>query len=365
MTPGAHGARETLRAALERRLLALWFPPQPAPGSARPRDGAPISAVLMRALFAPLAALTARVARSRRARVRRLPPDARPAVIVIGNLVVGGTGKTPAAIAVARDLSRRGWRVGALAGGYRAQRRDARRVPSDGDAREHGDEAVLLAAATGLPVAAGRRRAEALALLEALRPAPELVISDDGLQHAGLPRTLEVAVFDARGAGNGRLLPAGPLREPLAHLASMDALLLNGDAEPPPAGGLPCFRFRVEPDGFRSLRDGRRLDREAFAALAAGRPLAALAGIAQPARFFDTLRGLGLSPSEHPLADHAKIDPGTLAAIAEPLIVMTTKDAVKCSAIADDRCWALEVSARIEPAFYDWIEERLRGQPIA
>jgi tetraacyldisaccharide 4'-kinase len=285
-------------------------------------------------------------------------------VVVIGNLVVGGTGKTPATIALARTLAERGWRVAALAGGYRAARHDARPVAPGDDAAEHGDEAVLLAQATGLPVAAGRRRGEALALLEALRPAPEVVISDDGLQHPGLPRTLEVAVFDARGAGNGRLLPAGPLREPLAHAASMDALLLNGDAAAP-LQGPPCFRFCVEPTGFRALRDGRRLAPEAFASLAAGRPVAALAGIGQPARFFGTLRALGLSPAEHPLPDHARIDAGLLAALTEPLVVMTTKDAVKCAAIADDRCWALEVSARIDPAFYDWIEERLRGQPIA
>jgi tetraacyldisaccharide 4'-kinase len=99
--------------------------------------------------------------------------------------------------------------------------------------------------------------------------------------------------------------------------------------------------------------------------MAAGRPVAALAGIAQPARFFDTLRALGLAPREHPLADHARIAPATLAGIDAPLVVMTSKDAVKCAAIADDRCWTHEVSAAIEPAFYDWIEERLRGQPIA
>ena len=358
MSRAPQGATETLRAALERRLLALWFPAAPhAP--ARPAGNG-----LLAALLAPLAALTSAVARRRRARVTRRLPAARPAVIVIGNLVVGGTGKTPAAIALAGELSRRGWRVAALAGGYRAARSDARLVRAGDDAAEHGDEAVLLAAASGVPVAAGRRRGEALALLEALDPPPEVVVADDGLQHPGLARTLEVAVFDARGAGNGRLLPAGPLREPLAHAAGMDALLLNGEAVPPLAG-LPCFRFRVAPARFRRLRDGRLLAPDAFAAMAAGRPVAALAGIAQPARFFDTLRALGLAPREHPLADHARIAPATLAGIDAPLVVMTSKDAVKCAAIADDRCWTLEVAAAIEPAFYDWIEERLRGQPIA
>ena len=356
MSRAPQGAREALRAALERRLLALWFPQET---STRPTGDR-----LLGALFAPLAGLTGRVAHRRREQVVRRAATARPAVIVIGNLVVGGTGKTPAAIALARELARRGWRVAALAGGYRAARSDPRLVRASDDADEHGDEAVLLAQASGVPVAAGRRRGDALALLESLAPTPEVVVADDGLQHPGLPRTLEVAVFDARGAGNGHLLPAGPLREPLVHAASMDALLLNGDAAPP-LGGLPCFRFRVEPTHFRHLRDGRRLAPDAFAALAAARPVAALAGIAQPARFFATLRSLGLDPAEHPLPDHARIAEDTLAAIDAPLLVMTTKDAVKCAAIADDRCWTLEVSARIDPAFYDWIEERLRGQPIA
>lgn len=350
------GAGEALRAALERRLLRSWFP---RPGSAeRPSDR------LLRGLLWPLTVLAGRIARRRRAGLVHRPPDARPAVIVVGNLVVGGTGKTPLSVALARELTARGWRVAAVTGGYRAARSDARLVAPDGDALEHGDEAVLLAAESGVPTAAGRRRGDALALLEARAPAPEIVISDDGLQHASLPRSIEIAVFDSRGIGNGRLLPAGPLREPLANAAAMDALLLNGDATPP-LPGLPSFRFRVGPTGFRALRDGRRLDHDGFLAHAAGNRVAALAGIAQPERFFRTLRELGLSPDEHPLPDHARIDAATLARIDAPLIVMTTKDAVKCAAIADDRCWALEVTARVEPAFYDWIEERLRGQSIA
>lgn len=353
---------EALRGAIERGLLALWFPQGGGAGRSAPLGTVPTRLAL--ALLAPLAALTRAVARRRRSQLRHRPAGDRPAVIVLGNLVVGGTGKTPAAIELVRELASRGWRVAALAGGYRALRQDARPVTAADDAHEHGDEAVLLAAATGAPVAAGRRRGEALALLEALRPAPEVVICDDGLQHPGLPRTIEVAVFDSRGTGNGRLLPAGPLREPLGHLASMDALLLNGDAEAP-LPGLPAFRFQVEPVAFRALRGGRVLDFAQFERLRAGRPVAAIAGIARPARFFDTLRRLGLAPREHPLPDHARLDAGMLSALAEPLVVMTAKDAVKCATIADDRCWALEVRARIDPAFYDWIEERLRGQPIA
>lgn len=344
---------EWLRARVERALLALWFP---AAGPA-PR---PLALVLLW----PLAALTARVARRRRAGIRRRPPGERPHVIVVGNLVVGGTGKTPATIALADALSARGWTVGLLAGGYRARRADARLVAPESGAGEHGDEPVLLARQTRLPVAAGRRRGEALALLTRSVPGLQVVISDDGLQHPGLPRATEVAVFDRRGAGNGRLLPAGPLREPLDDLTGMDALLLNGDADPP-APRPRAFRFRVAPVALRPLRQGRPLTPAAFARLALGRAVTAVAGIAQPRRFFDALRGIGLVIEEHALPDHAIVDADWLAALPGDLVVMTSKDAVKCEPFADDRCWCLDAAAEIEPAFIDWIEERLRGQPIA
>ena len=359
---------DPLRAALERRLLGLWFGDSGPPGSRA-----------LAAALAPLAALVGVVSSRRRARVRRLAAGARPAVVVIGNLVVGGTGKTPAVIALAREMHGRGWRVGLLAGGYRGARRDARIVSSTDDAVAHGDEPVLLADATGLPVAAGRRRGDALELLERRHPELDLVISDDGLQHPGLPRTVEVALFDSRGAGNGRLLPAGPLREPLEHARSMDALLIGGDGGHPslsPLARLPAFRFEVEPTLFRRVRtspgseagpaDARQeLSPAEFVRRAAGRRVDAIAGIARPARFFETLRALGLEVGEHPMPDHARIEASTLAAMQAPLVVMTAKDAVKCRTFADDRCWALEVRARIDPAFVDWLEERLRGSSIA
>jgi tetraacyldisaccharide 4'-kinase len=293
--------------------------------------------------------------------------------VVLGNLLAGGTGKTPAVISLARAMSARGWRVGLLARGYRAARDDARLVLPSSDAVEHGDEPVLLARATRLPVAAGRQRAAALALLAREHPELDLVISDDGLQHAGLARTLEVLVFDHRGLGNGCLLPAGPLREPPSHAQGMDAVLVNGDAASP-VPGLPVFRFALESGRFLALGPGgddpgtgpaRELAPAEFVRHVAGRPLDALAGIAQPQRFFGALRSLGLVVREHPLPDHARVDAATLAALDAPVVVMTGKDAVKCRPFADDRCWELEVQARIDPAFVDWIEEWLRGPSTA
>jgi len=347
------GLSETLRAALEPRVRALWY------GTA----GAPLQRLAL-ALLAPFAALTRAVARRRRAAVRRLAPGQRPAVIVVGNVVAGGAGKTPVTIALAEALQARGWAVGLLSAGYRAARQDARLVPPQGDAREHGDEPVLLAQSTGRPVAAGRDRGLALSLLQQAHPEVQVVLSDDGLQHAGLPRSLELALFDARGAGNGRLLPAGPLRQPLDVVSSMDAVLLNGDAAAP----VPhprTFRFRIVAEGFRPLRGAQTLDAASFVRQCRGRRVTALAGVAEPERVFDTLRALGLDFEPLALPDHARFDARWLAGLEADRLVMTGKDAVKCGPFADDRCWALEVRAHLDPALVDWLEERLRGQSTA
>ncbi len=347
-----------LRAALERFLGAMWFA-SPAGAGAR----------LTAALLSPLAALTARVATRRRRRVRRLAPDARPAVLIIGNLVVGGTGKTPATVAVARALAARGWQVGVLCAGYRGERRHARIVTPDSDPRQDGDEAVLLAQQTGLAVAAGRARADALALLRTQRPELEVVVCDDGLQHAALARTLEVAVFDARGAGNGRLLPAGPLREPLQRAGELDAILLNGvdvlASEVPTSPAQRRFRFDLRAGSLRALRSGTALEPASFVERFAAKRVAALAGIGHPERFFNTLAAFGLRFERHAPGDHARLAADTLAAIHADAIVMTSKDAVKCAQFADDRCWVLDTETEIDPAFIDWIEERLRGHPTA
>lgn len=306
----------------------------------------------------------------RRALVHHLPRTERPLVVVVGNLVVGGTGKTPLVAELARDMAARGWAVGILARGHRARRRDARLIGPLDDAREHGDEPVLLARATGLPVACGHDRGAALALLRRRHPGLDLVISDDGLQHARLPRSLELAVFDGRGAGNGAVLPAGPLREPLEHLATMDALLWRDDEAAPrlPAGlALPTrrFGFRLAPAGWRqvAMPDAPPLAPDAFATRLQGQTVHALAGIARPERFFATLRAAGIvAHRSHALPDHVVADPALLPP-PPAIVLMTAKDAVKFARIADGRCWFLEVRAHLDPALPDWLEETLRGSP--
>ena len=346
------------RAALERALQRLWFGPFT------------FGLALIGLPLRPLGAIVAWQARARRQAIAASKsgprPSGAPTVIVVGNLTVGGTGKTPLLIALARALSARGLQVGVIArghGGARA-RKGGHLVPDAGLAADFGDEPVLIQRETGLPVAVGHDRRAALDALLARHPDCQLVISDDGLQHAGLRRDLELTVFDGRGVGNGRCLPAGPLREPLDGARFMDALMLNGSQTPAPLPHARTFHFEVKPVSVTSL-DGRcHWTPEAFAAQVRGESLDALAGIGAPQRFFDTLRTLGLAPRTWPLADHAPVDPLWLAALPGRWLIMTAKDAVKCAAFGEDlraRCVELRIEAVLDPALIDWLEERLHG----
>jgi tetraacyldisaccharide 4'-kinase len=286
-------------------------------------------------------------------------------LIVVGNLVVGGAGKTPLVAAIATALAARGLRPGIVASGYGAERDDARLVRPGDDAASAGDEALLLAQSTGLPVAAARRRADAVRLLHATDPRLDVIVSDDGLQHVGLARDIELAVVDERGLGNGLLLPAGPLRAPAEQLRSMDALVLNGDAAAPLAHPRQ-YRFRIEARRFVAVNGhAAPIAANAFANHAAGRSLTAIAGTAAPQRFFATLHALGLQPHCIALGDHAWLRREQLAALPAALILMTTKDAVKCARWADDRCWALEVQAVPDPELINWLTEAIRGRTLA
>ncbi len=273
-------------------------------------------------------------------------------VIVVGNITVGGTGKTPLVVELARRLREAGRRPGIVTRGYRGRARHwPQQVRPDSDPGIVGDEAVLLARRTACPVTAGPDRvAAARALLAATEC--DLLISDDGLQHYRLGRDIEIAVIDGvRRLGNGHLLPAGPLREPARRLSGVDFIVVNG--------GLPGrheFAMRLRPTGFRAVAGP---DRRLPATALAGQRVHAVAAIGHPGRFFATLRSLGIDPIEHPLPDHAEIPAETLRFADGLPVVMTEKDAVKCRRLAPAGAWYLEVEAEVDERLWYRLLQRL------
>jgi tetraacyldisaccharide 4'-kinase len=332
------------------RLTRAWY---------APRAGA------LARLLAPLAWLYAAVVAVRRALYRRgilVPQRVGVPVVVIGNVTVGGTGKTPLALALAEALAARGWHPGFVSRGYGRGGDEVRVVRPGDDANAVGDEPLLLAA-TGHPVAVGRDRAAAARALVAAHPPVDVVIADDGLQHYALARDVEIAVVDAsRGFGNGRMLPAGPLREPLARLDEVDAIVRLVDAACAEAvAGRGDGRETVmthEPVAWRNLADpGRRADPATFRPARAW----AIAGTGHPERFFALVRALGVEARTRAFPDHHDYVRSDLDLDQAESILMTAKDAVKCAAFADARLWALDIRARIDGALVDRVETKLDG----
>jgi tetraacyldisaccharide 4'-kinase len=281
-------------------------------------------------------------------RARRLE---RP-VLVVGNITVGGSGKTPLVIWLAAQLRAAGWTPGIVLRGYggaAGSRRAAVRVEADSDPRLVGDEALLLRQRTGVPVAVGRERVRAGRLL--LGEGVDLIISDDGLQHLALARDVEIAVIDANyGLGNGYLLPAGPLREPRTRLAQVDALVINGQSAYwgealRDLAALGPFTMRLTGEWLWPLAGAG--GRAALAGFA-GRRVHALAGIGHPQRFFALLREAGLELIEHPFPDHHRYRGRELEFGDELPVLMTEKDAVKCRVFGAANRWYLPVAATFE-----------------
>lgn len=308
-------------------------------------------------LLLPLEGLFAGFAGLRRLAYRRAwlaSEHPGPRVIVLGNLTVGGSGKTPAVIALVDALSARGFAVAVVSRGYGGAHREVTRVGADSDPAVVGDEALLIARRTGVPVTVGRDRAAAARA--AAQAKPDIIISDDGLQHYALKRDLEIVTVDAEaGFGNRHLLPVGPLREPLARLAGIDFVLCRGGRDPRSA-------TRFEPVGFRRLGGDEWRDptRPGF-----GPRVHALAAIARPARFFDTLRALGLDPVEHPRPDHAPLDLASIADREAQALVMTEKDAVKLRGVDHPNAWVLEMRTVFPAGFVDALCRRLSPREAA
>jgi len=289
-------------------------------------------------LFGALAALRRCLYRSRILTSHRLPVP----VIVVGNISVGGTGKTPLTLAIAQELVNHGHHPLIVSRGYGGSA-EQQAVTSSSTAQQVGDEPLLMARREICPVWVGRDRvATAQAALHAC-PQCDVVLCDDGLQHYRLQRDMEIVVIDgARRFGNGHLLPAGPLREPVSRLKSVDAAVVNGDHAD--AGQ---YEMQLSGEVFHNLRHP---DKSARAQDLQGLRLHAVAGIGHPQRFFDHLSALGLKFVAHAFPDHHAYSAADLDFADCDALLLTEKDAVKCASFAGENYWVLRVDARIDPA---------------
>ncbi|OYO26366.1 tetraacyldisaccharide 4'-kinase [Janthinobacterium sp. PC23-8] len=319
-------------------------------------------------LFGALGAVRRGLYRANILQSARLPVP----VVVVGNIFIGGTGKTPLTIWLVQALREAGLRPGVISRGHGSADRSARAVTSDSTAQQVGDEPLLIFQHGGCPVMVGRDRAGAGRALLAAHPEVDVLLTDDGLQHYALQRDVEIVLFDSRGVGNGWLLPAGPLREPPHR--RRDVTVINAAEIAPalaatvaPDHGL-LVQMRLAGGVAERLADRReQLPLAQFAA--GGQRIVAAAGIGNPQRFFAMLRQAGLCFDELPLPDHHDFLDQPFAALDTDVILITEKDAVKCAQIEylkdDPRLWVVPVSAQIDAALAQQIVEKCRGRSTA
>jgi len=297
-------------------------------------------------------------------------------VIVVGNITVGGSGKTPLVLWLADFLSAQGKHPGIISRGYGGDARQATAVTLGSDAAQVGDEPLLLAQRSHCPVWVGRDRAAVGEALLAACPECDVLICDDGLQHYRLQRAVEIAVIDGeRGLGNGLLLPAGPLREKPRRLDSVDAVVVNArrsgfiqtsercrDKSRPTDQSIPDGYFEMQLLGeiFYNLKNpALRFTAEKFVAEFSDKRCHAIAGIGDPQRFFSYLESLGLNITPHAFADHHPFAAEDLRFGENDVVLMTEKDAVKCSLFAQENFWVLPVSAQMDADFGKLISDKL------
>jgi tetraacyldisaccharide 4'-kinase len=330
----------TPAARAEAALAAAWWTPQ---AGAFARLLRPLSWLFHAAVMLRSLAFRAGLRRAQRAPVP---------VIVVGNLVAGGAGKTPTVIALVQALQAAGHRPGVISRGHGRRRALLRAVRADSPAAEVGDEPLLIHRRTGAPVWVAARRIDAARALCAAHPEVDLLVADDGLQHHALARDVQVVVFDERGAGNRLLLPAGPLREPMPRHVPVNTHVLYNAAAPSTAWAGACAARRLA--GAVRLRDwwaGAAPAPQGLESLR-GRPVLAAAGMAAPQRFFDMLRSAGLRIEPLALPDHHRFErlpwPAGTADVA-----LTEKDAVKLPPAADDRprIWVVGLDFQLPDGF--------------
>jgi tetraacyldisaccharide 4'-kinase len=282
-------------------------------------------------------------------------------VVVVGNISVGGTGKTPLTLALSQQFIQHGWHPLIISRGYGRTSRSPQPVLASDTAAQVGDEPLLMAQRDICPVWVGADRvATAHAALQA-HPQCDVVLCDDGLQHYRLQRDVEIAVIDgAIGYGNGLMLPAGPLREPVSRLQSVDAAVVNGgdaSASEKLLAGCPD-RYQMRLTGavfYNLLNPGQAASPADF-----HKPnIHAVAGIGHPQRYFQHLEALGITFTQHAFPDHHPYHASDLSFTDCDAILLTEKDAVKCATFADARYWVLRVDAQIDPALIDQILRKI------
>lgn len=289
--------------------------------------------------------------------LRRQPDDLKSAcIIIVGNLTAGGSGKTPLVIKLCQLLRQAGHKPGVISRGYGRKDGSLRLVSPASDPTKVGDEPLLIAQRAGVPVIVANNRCEAARKL--VHQGIDVIISDDGLQHYRLPRSLELCVIDgSRGFGNGLMIPAGPLREPLERLGSFDQIIVNGEFDLPPQD-LPVVPMTFVAGLLRSLESGQSWRLAQFGGCKAN----AVAGIGNPGRFFGLLHQARIKTTEYVFPDHHVFSAADFENMDPALpILMTEKDAVKCKHLGLKNAWFLSVDA-VMPR--DWEQDIIRRVQI-
>jgi tetraacyldisaccharide 4'-kinase len=329
-----------LAAWLQRR----WYQQRPAP-----------------LLLRPLAALFERVAASRRVKHSAQAWKAPVPVVVIGNITVGGTGKTPLVVTLLEQLLAAGFRPAVISRGYGGSE-SGPLVLQDHSPEEVGDEPVLISQRTACPVAIGSERIDVIKTLLAAHPSTDVILSDDGLQHYRMARDIECVVIDgARGLGNMACLPAGPLRELPERLEEVDHLIVNGELQYQLPEHLSLEKVSItqmtlDASYAINMISGDRRSLSAFA----GASVHAVAGIGNPERFFDTLFANQVNPQAHPFADHHPYAVADFAFGDDLPVLMTEKDAVKCMPFAEAHWWYVPVDAVLDGPLSKLLIEKLK-----
>jgi len=294
-------------------------------------------------------------------KLRRRPEDLDSVfIIVVGNITVGGSGKTPLVIRLCHLLRQAGFNPGVISRGYGRKERGLRLASPASDPGVVGDEPLLIAQKAGVPVIVSPDRCEAARKL--LKQRVDVIVSDDGLQHYRLPRSLEICVIDgSRGFGNGLLLPAGPLREAVEHLANFDHIVINGETDVVP-DELPTTPMTLVAGLLRSMDSGQSWRLAQFAGCKAN----AVAGIGNPGRFFDLLRHARIKVIEHVFPDHHVFSAPDFEKMDASLpILMTEKDAVKCKSLDLNNAWFLSVDAVLPSQWEQDLVNRVKQGPGA